>query len=56
MIQKDDKLKELILNIYDFLLGCPEPLKWLEETIEMFHLSEHNTLENTIWAKILRQK
>ncbi len=48
---KDDKLKELILNIYDFLLGCPEPLKWLEETIEMFHLSEHNTLENTIWAK-----
>lgn len=53
---KDDKLKELILNIYDFLLGCPEPLKWLEETIEMFHLSEHNTLENTIWAKILRQK
>ncbi|NDO45605.1 helicase-exonuclease AddAB subunit AddA [Clostridium sp. MD294] len=53
---KDDKLKELILNIYDFLLGCPEPLKWLEEAIEMFHLSEHNTLENTIWAEILHQK
>ena len=53
---KDDKLKELILNIYDFLLGCPEPLKWLEEAIEMFHLSEQNTLENTIWAEILRQK
>ncbi len=53
---KDDKLKELILNIYDFLLGCPEPLKWLYDKIEMFHLSENNTLEDTIWAKILREK
>lgn len=53
---KDDKLKELILNIYDFLLGCPDPLKWLYDSIEMFHLSESNSLEDSIWAKTLREK
>ena len=35
---KDDKLKELILDIYDFLLGCPKPLEWLNEKTEAFYL------------------
>lgn len=42
--------------MYEFLLGCPDPLQWLHDKIEGFHLSEQKTIENTIWAKILRQK
>lgn len=53
---KDDKLKKIILDMYEFLLGCPDPLQWLHDKIEGFHLSEQKTIENTIWAKILRQK
>lgn len=53
---KDDKLKKIILDIYEFLLGCPEPLKWFYDKIEAFHLSEQKTIEDTIWASILRKK
>lgn len=53
---KDDKLKELILDIYNFLLGCPKPLEWLDEMIEAFYLCGQNGIENTTWANILREK
>ncbi|MCI8628494.1 MAG: helicase-exonuclease AddAB subunit AddA [Firmicutes bacterium] len=53
---KDDKLKELILDIYDFLLGCPKPLEWLNEKTEAFYLCGQNGIENTTWANILHEK
>ncbi len=52
---KDTKLKELVLDIHEFLLGCPQPLKWLEEMTEAFSMKQHGKIENTLWAESIRQ-
>lgn len=52
---KDTKLKELVLDIHEFLLGCPQPLKWLDEMTEAFAMKNDTKIEDTPWAESIRQ-
>ena len=51
----DDILKEVILEIYNFIQSMPYPEKWLEEKLEMFKNIEGD-FENTPWGKIIFSK
>ncbi|MCI8397085.1 MAG: hypothetical protein HFJ52_05535 [Clostridia bacterium] len=53
--KKDDDLKELILNIHNFIQSTPYPKKWLEEKVELFNL-ENISFEQTECGKIIFQK
>lgn len=47
---RDDALfRDLILQIYNFIQSQPDPLKWLQEKIEMFAV-EADQLDQSIWA------
>ena len=49
----DEKLKEIILEIYDFIQSMPFPLKWLDEKVRMFNLENVEKIEQTQWGNIL---
>jgi len=51
----DDPLKELILNIYNFIQSHPFPNEWLEEQVEKYNLEEklEEDFSKTEWGKIL---
>ena len=49
----DEKLIELILDIYKYIQSSPFPLKWLNEKVEMFNIKENEDFANTIWGKII---
>lgn len=51
----DETLKEVILNIYNFIQSTPFPKKWLNEKVEMFNIEEES-FEKTPWGKILYEK
>ncbi len=51
----DEKLKELVLKIYDFIQSSPFPEEWLEDNIKKFDLSEQlqEDFSKTEWGKII---
>lgn len=51
----DEPLKELILNIYNFIQSHPFPNEWLEEQTEKYNLEEKldNDFSETEWGKII---
>ena len=51
----DEGLKEIILEIYNYIQSTPFPEKWLREKVEMFNI-ENISFEKTIWGEILFQK
>jgi len=51
----DEKLKDIILRIYEYIQSTPFPNEWLKEKIEMFNV-ESTSFEETIWGKILFEK
>lgn len=53
----DEPLKEILLTIYRYIQSNPFPEEWLEEKVEMFHLTEiEQDFGHTIWGTILLQK
>lgn len=53
---KDDTpLKDMVLKIYSYIQSNPFPLKWLDEKIEMFNLSNKLDMNfgETIWGEVL---
>ena len=54
----DEKLKEIILNIYKFIQSSPFPEKWLTEKVELFNLKDklEEDFSNTYWGEILLEK
>ena len=48
----DEQLKNIVLDIYNYIQSTPFPEEWLKEKIEMFNLQETN-FEETIWGKII---
>lgn len=56
---KDEELKDLILNIYTYVQASPFPEEWLEDKIKMFNIKEHEeykNFSNTPWGKIIIAK
>ena len=51
----DEPLKELILNIYNFIQSHPFPNEWLEEQVEKYNLEGKlgEDFSETEWGKIL---
>ena len=51
----DEVLKNIVLEIYNYIQSTPFPEEWLEEKVEMFNLKE-TSFEKTVWGKILFEK
>ncbi|MFW5986175.1 MAG: UvrD-helicase domain-containing protein, partial [Halanaerobiales bacterium] len=51
----DDKLRQIILDVYHFIQSKPYPLQWLDEAVKMFSPIENN-YEQTPWMVELRDK
>lgn len=49
----DEKLIELILNIYQYIQSSPFPLEWLHDKVENFNIKEEQDFSETIWGKIM---
>lgn len=49
----DEKLKEIILKIYNFIQSFPFPEEWLEENIAKFEYQENTDFSKTDFGKIL---
>lgn len=51
----DERLKNIILDLYRFSMSGPWPEKWLVESAESFNIDTIEDLNNTSWIKILKQ-
>ena len=50
--KSDDSLVNLILSIHRFIQSCPNPLEWLDEKCEMYHV-DTDDFGNTVWGKYI---
>ena len=53
--KSDEKLQEIILNLYRFAMSGPWPEKWLKDSAESFNINSINELDNTSWIKVLKE-
>ena len=51
--RNDDKLKEIVLDIYKFIQSTPFPEKWVKEKIEEFNYQTDTDFAKTKWGKII---
>ena len=51
----DENLQNIILGIYKFIQSAPFPVKWLDEKVAQFNLSEDIDFAETVWGKIILQ-
>lgn len=49
----DDKLKEMVMEIYDFIQSTPWPELWLKEMIKAYEVEEDFDFIKTPWARII---
>ena len=49
----DERLKEIVLQIYKYIQSTPYPEKWLKEKVEMFNVNKEIDFNKTLWGKIL---
>src|SRR5699024_8360046 len=52
----DIALKELVLQIYNFIQSMPFPEDWLKEKIEALHIKEEQDFTKTCWGKVIMQE
>ena len=50
----DEKLKEMVLDLYRFSMSGPWPEKWLIEKAEEFNISSLEELDKTVWVEVLK--
>ncbi|MGL5379398.1 helicase-exonuclease AddAB subunit AddA [Clostridium sp.] len=51
----DEKLKNIVLDLYRFSMSGPWPEKWLMDKAEEFNINSLEQLNNTEWVKILKE-
>ncbi|MGL4109499.1 helicase-exonuclease AddAB subunit AddA [Clostridium sp. LP20] len=51
----DEKLKEIILDLYRFSMSGPWPEKWLRDKSEEFNIDKIEELDDSPWVKILKE-
>lgn len=49
----DQKIQEMVLNIYSFVQSYPWPQKWLNDKAECYNLDDSIDFADTEWGKIL---
>lgn len=52
---KDTPLRELVLRVYEFAQGSPNPERLLEEMAESLSLPEGKTVDACVWFPLLRR-
>ncbi|AQM59920.1 helicase-exonuclease AddAB subunit AddA [Clostridium baratii] len=50
----DEKLKEMVLDLYRFSMSGPWPEKWLIEKAEEFNIFSLEELDKTVWVEVLK--
>ncbi|MBT9830978.1 helicase-exonuclease AddAB subunit AddA [Clostridium baratii] len=50
----DEKLKEMVLDLYRFSMSGPWPEKWLIDKAEEFNISSLGELDKTVWVEVLK--
>lgn len=53
--KNDDKLKEIVLDLFKFSMSGPWPEKWLKDKSEEFNISDVEELDETPWMKVIRE-
>lgn len=51
----DKRLQELILKVYEFAQGYPQPKVLLERMAEMFYLRPEDTVDTCAWMELVRE-
>ncbi len=51
--RNDDKLKEIVLDIYKFIQSTPFPESWIKEKVKKFNYSIDTDFATTEWGKII---
>lgn len=51
----DEKLREIVLNLYRFSMSGPWPEKWLKEKSEEFNIATLEQLDNSSWMNVLKE-
>lgn len=49
----DEKLQNLILDIYKYIQSAPFPEKWLKGKVEELNVNINEDFSNTLWGKII---
>ncbi|MDU4939603.1 MAG: helicase-exonuclease AddAB subunit AddA [Clostridium sp.] len=50
--KSDDKLKDIVLDLYKFSMSGPWPQKWLRDKSEEFNISTIEELDKSSWMKV----
>ncbi len=50
--KSDDKLKDIVLDLYKFSMSGPWPQKWLRDKSEEFNISTIEDLDKSSWMKV----
>lgn len=51
--KNDDKLRDIILDLYNFTMSGPWPEKWLKNSAEAFNINSIEELNESTWVKVL---
>ena len=51
----DEKLKNIVLDLYRFSMSGPWPEKWLKDSAESFNIETIEDLNKTEWIRILKE-
>ena len=49
----DERLKDMVLNIYEFVQSSPWPEEWMDKALKSYDTSEQWDFSQTPWAKII---
>lgn len=49
----DTNLQHMVLSIYSFVMSSPYPMKWLEDSVNDFHIDNDFDFSTSKWAKII---
>ena len=53
--KNDDKLKEIVLDLFKFSMSGPWPEKWLKDKSEEFNINDIDELNETSWVKVIKE-
>jgi len=52
----DTKVKKIIFDIYKLMQSMPNPLNWLNKSVESFNLSDDKTIFETKWINFIKKE
>lgn len=53
--KNDEKLKEIVLNLYKFAMSGPEPEEWLRAKSEELNITDIKDIDNSIWMEQIKE-